>query len=315
LIYFVTGATGFLGRSIVKRLLTEGHTVISYARSEHGHEKLERLCHGTHQGKLVSTLGDVRDAAAVHRAMRGANYVIHCAAQKIVPWAEKWPEEAVKTNVLGTINVSKAAEEYGIHALLISTDKACLPCNTYAASKFLAERSWIGPACRFGNLWGSTGSVIYYLLDQSESGIFKITDKRMTRFSLGVDAAAAFTLKALYTGRIGEVWIPKMPSYRLPDLCEAVNPDNRIVETGIRHGEKLHEDLISMHECFRTQVHDDRFVITDRVVDDAIPWNVRSDSSEEWMTVDELREGIKWLTTSSTAQEVTGKSWQASAKP
>jgi UDP-N-acetylglucosamine 4,6-dehydratase len=312
--YWVSGSTGFFGTALTKKLLADGHTVTAYARSEHGHERLEKACAGL-PGTLICTIGDVRDASQVARSMRGANYVIHAAAQKIVPWAERWPEEAVKTNVLGTINVSKAAEELGVKALLISTDKACLPTNTYAASKYLAERSWVGPACRFGNLWGSTGSVVYYLLDQKDSGVFKITDKRMTRYSMSGEDAADFCLKALYRGQRGEIWIPKMPSYRLVDLCYAISDDARIVEAGIRPGEKLAEDLISTHECFRTEVHDDRFVITSRVVDDAAVWSARSDINDSWLTVMELREGVKWLTTSCTAQAVTGESSQVSAKP
>jgi len=312
--YWISGATGFFGTALAKKLLSEGHTVTAYARSEHGHERLEKACAGI-GGALVCAIGDVRDAAQVARSMRGATYVVHAAAQKIVPWAERWPEEAVKTNVLGTINVSKAAEELGVKALLVSTDKACLPSNTYAASKYLAERSWIGPACRFGNLWGSTGSVIYHLLAQRESGVFKITDKRMTRYSMTAEQAADFCLTALYRGQHGETWIPKMPSYRLVDLCYAVRDDARIVESGIRPGEKLAEDLISTHECFRAEVHDDRFIITSRVVDHEAVWSVRSDINEDWLTVVDLREGIKWLTTSCTGREATAGSSQASAKP
>lgn len=311
MIYWVSGATGFLGGAITKRLLSEGHTVIAYARGEHGHEKLERACVGS-KGRLECVIGDVRDEAQVARSMRGCEYVLHAAAQKIVPWAERWPEEAVKTNVLGTMNVSKAAEGYGVPALLISTDKACLPCNTYAATKYLAERSWVGPSCRFGNLWGSTGSVVYYLIEQRGKGVLKITDKRMTRYSMTVDEAAEFSLRALRMGRRGETWIPKMPSYRLVDLCEAVDPEARIVETGVRPGEKLSEDLISIHECFRTKVMDDKFVVQASTLGDVTPWSVNSIGNERWLTVGQLREGIECLTTSSTEPGVTGKSWPTS---
>jgi UDP-N-acetylglucosamine 4,6-dehydratase len=231
----VTGGTGFLGSHIVKELLRRGHEVVSFARGEHKHEEQARLAASD---LLSSHIGDVRDLDAVESAAEGCQSVIHCAAQKCVPWAEAFPEEAIKTNVQGTINVAKAAEAVGARAVLVSTDKACKPINTYGASKYLAERVWHGPIVRMGNIWGSTGSVIYWLLKQRGTGTIKITSSKMRRFHIRVEQAVAHILSAVH-----DLSIPTMKWYWLDDLAEAVDPNANIVETGIRQGEKLEEDL------------------------------------------------------------------------
>lgn len=235
----VTGGTGYLGSHIVKELLKRGNEVVSFARSEHGHERLERSLGGVggHRG-LRSAIGDVRDLDAVRSSVDGCQRVIHCAAQKCVPWAEAFPEECIKTNVQGTINVAKAAEEVGAAATLVSTDKACKPINTYGASKYLAERVWSGPIVRMGNIWGSTGSVIYWLLKQRGQAQIKITSHKMRRFHIRVGEAVDHILSAVH-----DLAVPTMRWYWLDDLATAVDPNAEIVETGIRQGEKLEEDL------------------------------------------------------------------------
>lgn len=236
----VTGGTGFLGSHLVRTLLRQHHAqVVSFARGEHGHEKQQRAEDGDH--RLDSVIGDVRDPDSVLRAIRGCGLVYHAAAQKCVPWAEKHPEECIKTNVQGSINVQKAAEEVGAKAVLISTDKACKPINTYGASKYLAERIWKGPIVRMGNIWGSTGSVVYWLLNQRGSGQMKITSRKMKRFHITVDEAVEFILAAAHQEK--GVHIPIMRWYALEDLATAIDPDAKIVETGIRQGEKYAEDL------------------------------------------------------------------------
>ncbi len=234
----VTGGTGYLGSHIVSALLTQGHQVVSFARGEHGHEAQERALHNAN---LESFIGDVRDYAAVQEAVEGCGLVYHAAAQKCVPWAEKFPEECIKTNVQGSINTSKAAEAVGAKAVLISTDKACRPINTYGASKYLAECAWKGPIVRMGNIWGSTGSVVYWLLKQRGTGVMKITSRKMNRYHITVEEAIPFILNASLES--SGVHIPVMRWYALEDLARAIDPEATIVETGIRKGEKYVEDL------------------------------------------------------------------------
>lgn len=235
----VTGGTGFLGSHLVKLLLERGHEVVSFARGEHGHEVQSRIL--GHRSGLHSFVGDVRDPDSVEDAVGGCDYVIHAAAQKCVPWAEQFPEQCVKTNVQGSVNVQRAAKEVGAKALLVSTDKACRPINTYGASKYLAERVWKGPIVRMGNIWGSTGSVVYWLLQQRGTGQIKITSRKMKRFHITASEATEFILAAMNEPE--GIHIPVMRWYALEDLATAIDPDAQIVETGIRKGEKFVEDL------------------------------------------------------------------------
>ena len=267
----VTGGTGFLGRHLVKALLERGRHVVSFARGEHGHEAQKRETNHPH---LESFIGDIRDRDALDRALEGAELVYHAAAQKCVPWSEEFPEECIKTNVQGTINVQRAAEEAGVkRAVLISSDKACRPINTYGASKYLAERVWKGQVIRLGNIWGSTGSVIYWLEKQRGAGQIKITSKKMRRWHIRVDQAVQYVLACVH-----KLSIPTMRWYWLEDLARAVDPNAEIIETGIRSGEKLEEDLYESGTNYLNYLR---------------------------MSVDELRTEIECLASGSTATAAT----------
>lgn len=240
----VTGGTGFLGRHIVRHYLGQGMEVVSFSRDEGKHEVQKRESEGV-AGRLVSWIGDVRDPDTVARAMVGCEAVVHAAAQKHVPWGEEFPEECIRTNVQGTISVQRAADAEDVplrKRVLISTDKACKPINTYGASKFLAEQVWGGQTIRFGNIWGSTGSVVYWLLAQRGRPEVRITSKQMVRYHLRVEDAVAYIDHELHSAGIG-CSTPVMRWYNLKDLAEAVCPGQAIVETGVRVGEKLVEDL------------------------------------------------------------------------
>ena len=236
---WISGGTGFLGRHLVRHYISQGCEVVSFSRDEGKHEAQRREISSP---LLKSYVGDVRDADTVERSMAGAVAVIHAAAQKHVPWSEEFPEECYRTNVQGTINVERATERLGItQKLQISSDKATKPINTYGASKFMAEQVWRGPVVRLGNLFGSTGSVVYWLLSQRGLPTVKITSTLMRRYSLMADEATRFCSASLHASP--GVFSPAMKWYWLKDLCEAVCPGQEIVETGVRKGEKLVEEV------------------------------------------------------------------------
>lgn len=303
----VTGATGFLGRHLVKHLLSTGRSVVAFARSEHGHEALRSFIgeRNPGDGLLDSVIGDVRDFEALLGVIdHDVSCVIHAAAQKCVPWAEKCPEEAVKTNVQGTINVARACQERGIKkALYVSSDKVASPCNTYGASKYLGEKVWsVGPSVRFGNLWGSTGSVVYSLLAQKGKGELKITHMFMDRFHIRVGQAVSFALKVLEEGKPGEIWVPLMRSYGLLDLAKAVDPDAVITSTGPRRGEKIHEELFSDVEFRNLRDRGDHFIIDPSYENDEYPIRPRL---KKYLTVEELRLELEILPCGSGATAAT----------
>ena len=201
-------------------------------------------------------IGDVKDRDRLHRAMNGVDVVVHAAALKQVPACEYNPFEAVKTNILGAVNVIDAAIDCGVEKVIaLSTDKAVAPVNVYGATKLCAEKllvqgnSYSGSATtrfscvRYGNVVGSRGSVIPLFLDQKSTGIINVTDKRMTRFWITLEQGVDFVLKCLDTMRGGEIFVPKIPSMNIMDLVEAVAPGCEVEHVGIQPGEKLHEIL------------------------------------------------------------------------
>lgn len=264
-----------------------------------------------HADRLRFILGDVRDRDRLYRAFDGVDYVIHMAALKQVPAAERDPREAILTNIMGAVNVIDAAIDRGVSKVLaLSTDKACNPVNLYGASKLCAEKlfmaagSYVGAhstrfsALRYGNVANSRGSVIPIWREHAAScrdtwgergeeygrctGI-SITDERMTRFFIVLDQAVDFVLARLNDMQGGEIFVPKLPSTRITDLAAAVAPDCRIEVTGIRPGEKLHESMISADEprldC------GDHYVIGQGQTGEAYT----SGTNTHWLTVEQIR--------------------------
>ena len=219
-------------------------------------------------------IGDVRDRERLYRAMYGVDVVVHAAALKQVPTLEYNPIEAVKTNILGAINVIDAAIDNGVkQALFLSTDKAVHPVNLYGATKLVAEKliiqanAYVGgrdtrfSCVRYGNVMGSRGSVIPIFLRGRENGVISITDVRMTRFWISLTQGADFVRGCL--GRMvgGEVFVPKIPSMKIVDIARALAPEARCEIIGIRPGEKLHEELITQEEALQTREFDSFYVI------------------------------------------------------
>lgn len=265
----ITGGTGTLGKALAQRLLdTTDATVRLFSRDEDKH-RLARQALRDPDGRVRYVVGDVRDAGRLETAMRGAVTVIHAAALKQVPILEYNPSEAVKTNVVGTLNVIDAALRQPTvgRVMLVSTDKATAALNLYGSTKHTAEKLMQAAnvyaggrdlrfgAVRYGNVTGSRGSVLHVWRDAAERGLLlPLTDARMTRFWLTLDGAVDFVLSSLDLMAGGEVWVPDLASYRVLDLMAATAPKAAAKEIGIRPGEKLHEVLVSEDEaptCWR----------------------------------------------------------------
>lgn len=277
----VTGGTGSFGKTIVKELLIYSPKEIRiYSRSEDKQEQMKYLF-GNNK-TLHFILGDVRDANQIQRAMRNVDFVFHAAAQKQVPRSEYNVFEAVKTNILGAQNVIDASliTPSVKKVIAISTDKAVEPVNAMGMTKALQEKLFIQAnleknkrkiafACaRYGNVFGSTGSVIPHfirLLQQNEN--LTVTHKSMTRFLIMLDEAVQLVLLALIDMQGGETYIPRIPSHTITDLADAMlivygkNKTSKVIISGIRVGEKLHETLISPSESLRTREKKDYFII------------------------------------------------------
>ncbi len=219
-------------------------------------------------------IGDIRDLARLKRAMEGVDVVIHAAALKQVPTAEYNPFEAVKTNIIGGQNVIDSAIAQGVKKVIaLSTDKAAAPINLYGSTKLTSDKLFIAAnnykgkhdikfsVVRYGNVMGSRGSVIPFFMERRKDGILPITDERMTRFSITIQEGVDFVLQSLERMWGGELFVPKIPSYKILDVANAVAPGAKHEIVGIRPGEKLHEDMITENDAINTVEFDDYFVI------------------------------------------------------
>ncbi len=262
-------------------------------------------------------IGDVRDRERLTRAMHGVDFVVHAAALKQVDTAEYNPFEFVRTNVYGSQNVVEAAIDCGVKKVVaLSTDKASSPINLYGATKLTADKIFISAnhyaanhptrfaVVRYGNVVGSRGSVVpFFRRLHAEGRSLPITDKRMTRFWITIDQAVRFVSTSFDLMNGGELYVPRIPSMRILDLANAVAPDVSTYEIGIRPGEKLHEEMISLDDASRTLRLPDRYVVQPTIASwgytppaDAEPvaddFVYRSDTNDLWLSIDELRDMI-----------------------
>jgi UDP-glucose 4-epimerase len=288
----VTGGTGSLGKTVVRRLLSgevgRPAKVTVFSRDEakqhdmrlsylHREAATDDVIYRNSQELLSFRIGDVRDYPALLHAVRDADVVIQAAALKQVPTCEYFPTEAVMTNVVGAQNLVRAVREHGTAARVVvgvSTDKACKPINVMGMTKALMERTLIQAnldcpdtrfvCVRYGNVIASRGSVVPFFLEQIEhGGPITVTLKEMTRFLLSLDRAVDTVLAAIQDARPGETYVPRVPAARVTDVAEVLinGRDIKIVYTGIRPGEKIHEIMVSEEECFRTVERGGYYVI------------------------------------------------------
>jgi UDP-N-acetylglucosamine 4,6-dehydratase len=280
----ITGGTGFLGKALIKEILNYAPKSIRvFSRDEFKHHQVQEIFNSNE--KIRNLIGDVRDYPRLTKAMKGVDIVIHAAALKRIDMIEYNVEEAVKTNVISSLNVIRACLENNVEkAIFVSTDKACAPINTYGACKFVSERIFTESnynkgnvrttftAVRYGNVLESTGSVIPFFVNKIKNNkVIPLTDEKMTRFIINSKQAVNLIFKAIRYGVGGEVFIPIIPSMKITDLIEVLtekfNTQNKIRVVGIRPGEKIHELMINDSEIPRTYQFKDFYVINSCIID------------------------------------------------
>ena len=273
----VTGGTGSFGKEFIKTILSKykPKKIIIFSRDELKQYEMQNSdFFKPHVKTLRYFIGDVRDLPRLKMAMNKVDFVIHAAALKQVPAAEYNPFEAVKTNIIGAQNVIDSCLSGKVRKVIaLSTDKAAAPINLYGATKlasdklFIAANNYSGDnpvkfsVVRYGNVFGSRGSVVPYFLKIKKTGTFPVTDDRMTRFSITLNDGANFVLNCFDKMCGGEIFIPKISSYRILDIAKAISPDSQIKLTGIRPGEKLHEEMITQSDSMNTIDCGDYYVI------------------------------------------------------
>ena len=275
-VILITGGTGSFGKHLVQTLLEDHHPrkVIVFSRDELKQFLMAQRFDPRTYPCLRYFIGDVRDGDRLEEAFRNVDIVIHAAALKQVPAAEYNPFEAIKTNILGAQNVIQASIKQGVQQVVaLSTDKAANPINLYGATKLCSDKLFVagnsmsppgGPrfsVVRYGNVVASRGSVIPFFVSKRGSGTIPVTDRRMTRFSITLRQGVEFVLRSAERMHGGEIFVPKLPSYRIMDVVEAVAPGATIEDVGIRPGEKIHEVMVPADESWHTLEFDDHFVI------------------------------------------------------
>ena len=310
----VTGATGSFGKAFLEYALThlDPQRIVVFSRDELKQYEVRQMFGG--DKRLRFFLGDIRDRDRLARAMHGVDYVVHAAALKQVDTAEYNPSEFVATNINGSQNVIDACINAGVKKVVaLSTDKASSPINLYGATKLVADKLFIAgnhyaathptrfSVVRYGNVMGSRGSVVPLFRQLSAEGkSLPITDKRMTRFWITLPQAVKFVVDSFDWMQGGELYVPRIPSMRILDLVEAVAADAPTHETGIRPGEKLHEEMIASDDSRRTLRFPDRYVVQPVVASwgyetpeggDPVPdgFNYRSDNNDLWLTIEDMQ--------------------------
>ena len=322
----ITGGTGSFGKKFVETILRDYPNVkkiVIYSRDELKQFELKQKYPEKDYHQLRFFIGDVRDGERLKRACEGIDVIIHAAAIKQVDTAEYNPDECIKTNVHGAQNVINAALQTGVkHVVALSTDKACAPINLYGATKLTSDKLFTAAnnisgskdirfsVVRYGNVMGSRGSVIPFFINKRDSGVkeLPITDMRMTRFNISLQAGVDLVMFAIGHHLGGEIFIPKIPSYHIVDVAKAIAPNLPQVEVGIRPGEKLHEEMITATDAMNTIDLGRYYAILPSVSfkhqreeylehhqAKLVPegFHYSSDQNEEWETVESLRTKIK----------------------
>lgn len=319
----ITGGTGSLGKALTSHILKKYPQVkklVIFSRDEQKQFQMAQDYPQNQYPQLRFLIGDVRDKERLVRAFKDVDYVIHAAAMKHVPIAEYNPDECIKTNIGGAENVVHASLETGVERVVaLSTDKACAPINLYGATKLTSDKLFIAAnnikgwnpirfsVVRYGNVMGSNGSVIPFFINKRKENVLPITDPEMTRFNISLQGGVDMVMHALEHAWGGELFVPKIPSYKIMDVAEAIGPECEKKIVGIRPGEKVHEEMITPSDSFYTYdlgryyailPSNPRWSLEEFIGEfDAIkvPLGFKYNSGEntEWETVESLRSLIK----------------------
>ncbi len=319
----ITGGTGSFGKMFIKLILERYPKVkrlVVLSRDEQKHFKMAMEFPETKYSAMRYFIGDVRDKERLERAFEGIDIVIHAAAMKHVHISEYNPSECIKTNIGGAQNVIAAAIKCGVkNVVALSTDKACAPINLYGATKLTSDKLFISAnkikgskdikfsVVRYGNVMGSNGSVMPFFLEKRKDGVLPITDKRMTRFNISLEDGCQMVFDAIEKSWGGELFVPKIPSYKIVDVASAIGPDCKQEEVGIRPGEKLHEEMITVSDAPNTYdigkyyvilpqetgYNKDEFIkfFDAKLVENNFSYN--SAKNNEWETIDSIKKLIK----------------------
>jgi UDP-N-acetylglucosamine 4,6-dehydratase (inverting) len=319
----ITGGTGSLGQALTKHILEKYPNIkklVIFSRDEQKQFQMSQTYSWDNYPPIRYFIGDIRDFERLKRALKGIDYVIHAAAMKHVPIAEYNPMECVKTNVIGAENLINACLETDVERVVaLSTDKAAAPINLYGATKLASDKLFVAAnnitgwnpikfsVVRYGNVMGSNGSVIPFFLNKRKDGTLPITDPNMTRFNISLQGGVDMVMHALEHAWGGEIFVPKIPSYRITDVAEAIGPECDKPVVGIRPGEKIHEEMITSSDSFFTYDLGRYYAI----IPSEPKWEVsefiehnnakkvkpgfyyNSGDNDEWETVDSLRALIK----------------------
>ena len=319
----ITGGTGSFGKTFTKLIFERFPKVkrlVILSRDEQKHYQMAMDYPDTKFPAIRYFIGNVRDKSRLISAFEGVDIVIHAAAMKHVHLAEYNPMECVKTNILGAENVIDAALYTGVKIVVaLSTDKAAAPINLYGATKLASDKLFVAAnnikgsrdlkfsVVRYGNVMGSNGSVIPFFLNKRNEGVLPITDVRMTRFNISLEDGCEMVFNAIEKAWGGEIFVPKIPSYKITDVAKAIAPDCKHEIVGIRPGEKLHEEMITMSDSFNTWDLGKYYAIlpqkTNFKLDDYVDhfkakkvkegFSYNSEKNDEWETVESLRKLIK----------------------
>jgi len=317
----ITGGTGSFGKMFTKMILERYPDVkrlVIYSRDELKQFEMAQLYPEIKYPQVRFFIGDVRDGARFKRACEDIDVIIHAAALKQVPTAEYNPDECIKTNIGGAQNVIDAALATNVKIVVaLSTDKAAAPINLYGATKLVSDKLFIAAnnikgkrdlrfsAVRYGNVMGSRGSVIPFFQKMAKTGTLPITHSEMTRFNISLEDGVEMVLWAIENALGGEIFVPKIPSYKIETIAKAIAPNAILEDVGIRPGEKLHEEMITESDSYNTIEFDRYFAIIpsdadkQKYMNHYQGWEVpkgfkyNSGTNAEWETVETLREKIK----------------------
>ena len=319
----ITGGTGSFGKAFTSYILEKFPRIerlVIFSRDEQKQFTMAQDFPDYQFPQIRFFIGDVRDYERLKRAFHGIDYVIHAAAMKHVPIAEYNPDECVKTNIGGAENVIRAALETSVSKVVaLSTDKACAPINLYGATKLTSDKLFIAAnnirgkkdiifsVVRYGNVMGSNGSVMPFFLKKRKDAFIPITDSSMTRFNISLTEGVEMVLSALSSAWGGELFVPKIPSYRITDVAEAIAPGVEQKIVGIRPGEKIHEEMITSSDSYSTYDLGKYYAILPQVprwplndfitrfsaIKVPVGFTYNSGENKEWLSVADIRSLIQ----------------------